>query len=532
MINNLITNLIQKKNPIIDDAIQLIKDVYLQDINEENPKPWVVGYSGGKDSSTVVQLIFEALTQLSKEQLHKKIYIISSDTLVETPLIISFINRTLQRIQDRALELNLPIETHKVKPNYKQSFWSMLIGQGYPSPNQNFRWCTDRLKIEPANRFITEKVSEHGEVIMVLGMRDNESATRANVMKSYTVEGKVLMRHSTLTKALVFAPIRNFSVDDVWNYLNNHESPWGDDNKTLQKLYQDSSSDAECPLVIDKSIKESAGSCGNSRFGCWTCTVVTEDKAVKGFIDNGEEWLKPLLSFRDWLVDIRDERIYRQKYRKNGQIYFTDVTIETKEDKAYVVIPKKSRRSRGYIPLENFEIVKKEKLKEYLLYNNIDLSDFDDTNLLIESLDDDGKVKYERLGLGPFTMVAREMILRKLLQLQNEVEFPDGLKFDLIKKEELKIIRKIWLDNGELHDKLPQIFAEEMGYDLDWEYNDRPLFDSNQLTDLELLCQEHNVDFKALKSLISIQKQYNGYKIRRGIYQDIEKALKQDYLHL
>ena len=135
---------------------------------------------------------------------------------------------------------------------------------------------------------------------MVLGVREDESATRANVIRSHTVEGKILMRHSTLSNAYVYAPIKTFDLDDVWDYLLNNPSPWGDDNYELHRLYQDSSS-GECPLVVDKTVKDTAGSCGNSRFGCWVCTVVNEDKALSGFIQTGHDWMKPLLNFRNWL---------------------------------------------------------------------------------------------------------------------------------------------------------------------------------------------------------------------------------------
>ncbi|KHF41544.1 DNA phosphorothioation system sulfurtransferase DndC [Halalkalibacter okhensis] len=521
MINNLISNMINKDFPKVDEAKKLVQEMYLED-----HRPWVVGYSGGKDSTVVVQLVFEALSGLPKESLHKKVYVISSDTLVETPLIISSINDTLRRVQEHALKLGLPIETHKVKPPAEKSFWANIIGKGYPSPNQKFRWCTDRLKIEPANQFILDKVSAFGEVIMVLGVRDDESATRANVMKSHTVEGKVLMRHSTLSNAFVFAPIRNFSLDDVWNYLLNSDSPWGDDNHALNKLYQDSSS-GECPLVVDKTIKESAGSCGNSRFGCWTCTVVTEDKALNGFIESGEDWMLPLLEFRNWLADIRDVRSYRQKYRMNGQVYYRDVRVETIDGQEFVIIPKKSRKREEKILLDSFEIVEKTDLKEYIIKHNIDLSTGDEPNILIKDED-----KYQRLGLGPFTMEARELILRKLLEVQRDLKHPSEQHHELISEEELKVIRRYWLDSGEFEDRVPQIFREVMGYDLNWEFDDRPLFDAEQITDLELLSQEMNVDMKLLKRLIAIEKDYNGYKIRRGISQEIEKALKQDYLHL
>ncbi|MGR5981761.1 hypothetical protein ACT7CN_05345 [Bacillus cereus] len=124
MLNNLITDLINNKNDFVSEAKEHIKKVYRAD-----DRPWVVGYSGGKDSTVVVQLVFEALSELPTEQLHKKVYVISSDTLVETPLIIQSINVTLHRIQEEALKRDLPIETHKVKPKYEQSFWANIIGK-------------------------------------------------------------------------------------------------------------------------------------------------------------------------------------------------------------------------------------------------------------------------------------------------------------------------------------------------------------------------------------------------------------------
>lgn len=522
MSNGIITNLFSKTNSLIDEAKQQIKEVYKTDT-----RPWVVGYSGGKDSTVVVQLVFEALCELPKEDLNKKVYVISSDTLVETPLIIQSINHTLRNIQDEALKRELPIETHKVKPMVDQSFWVNIIGKGYPSPNQQFRWCTDRMKIEPANQFIMDKVDSFGEVIMVLGVREDESATRANVIRSHTVEGKVLMRHSTLSNAYVYAPIKSLSVDDVWDYLLNNQSPWGDDNFELHRLYQDSSS-GECPLVVDQSIKESAGSCGNSRFGCWVCTVVNEDKALSGFIQSGHDWMKPLLDFRNWLTSIRDDRTRRMKYRMNGQVYFREVKIEVKDEKEYVLIPKKGGRNKEYIPLEKYEILDKADLKAYLERNNIDLSTSDDPDILIRG--ENGELT--RLGLGPYTMEARAEILQKLLEVQRDLNHPTDENYDLIKDDELREIRKIWFKKGDWEDRVPQIYQDVFGKDLEWEYDDRPLFDKEQISDLELLSDEFKVDIKVLKKLVSIEKDYSGYKVRRGLMDEIDKVLKQDYLHL
>ncbi|WP_191991821.1 DNA phosphorothioation system sulfurtransferase DndC [Bacillus aerolatus] len=518
----IITDLFNEGTSLIDEAKEEIKKVYLSD-----ERPWVVGYSGGKDSTVVVQLVFEALVELPKTALNKKVYIISSDTLVETPLIIQSITTTLRRIQEKAVEMDLPIETHKVKPVVDQSFWVNIIGKGYPSPNQQFRWCTDRLKIDPANQFIMDKVDSFGEVIMVLGVRESESATRANVIRSHTVEGKVLMRHSTLSNAYVYAPIKKFLLDDVWNYLLTVTSPWGDDNYELHRLYQDSNS-GECPLVVDKTIKESAGSCGNSRFGCWVCTVVNEDKALTGFIQSGHDWMKPLLNFRDWLTNIRDDRNMRMKYRMNGQVYFREVQIETKDEVRYVNIPKKGSRQKELIPLKDFDVIEKGGLQTYLDKHHIDLSSSDDPSVLIK--DEEGKLY--RLGLGPFTLEARQEILERLLRVQKQLKHPTDESYELIQEEELREIRKVWFKHGDFEDSLPSIYEKTTGETLDWEKDERMMFDPNELSQLEMLCKEEGIDFKLFKKLILIEKNFAGYKIRRGLMEQLASALKQDYLHL
>lgn len=482
------------------EAKELVKEVYLMD-----ERPWVVGFSGGKDSTAVVQLVFQALQELDASQLHKKVYVISSDTQVETPLIIDKITRTLGRIQKKALELGLPFETQKVRPKVDQTFWSSIIGKGYPTPRQKFRWCTDRLKIEPANRFILDKVDQFGEVIMLLGVRDSESATRAAVMQSHTIEGKKLMRHSTLRNAFVFAPIRTFDVDDVWEFLLQYESPWGDDNNELLELYQ--SSNSECPLIVDKEVKESAGSCGNSRFGCWTCTVVSEDKALSGFINNGIDWLRPLYDFRSFLVQIREDHSKRQKQRMNGEVYLLPYNDE---------------------PEEGQVIIAKADIKQYLDSNNINLATVEDLNILVE--EEDGSLK--RFGVGPFTLKAREEILRQLLRTQKQVRELYDPNVELITVEELKAIRKYWHDDLQWEDRLPLIVEEETGETYDWNHNDRPVFKEDQLTDLETLCQEEGVNLSVLKQLISVEKDYSGVKVRRGLFQAFDKTLKQDFLHL
>lgn len=297
-----------------DNIHREIQEVYL-----ENARPWVIGYSGGKDSTTALQLVWYALAELPVEERKYPVYVISSDTLVETPVIVSYITNTLERIDAIAREQKMPFQTDIVRPKINDTFWVNLIGRGYPAPYNRFRWCTDRMKIRPANKFVLDKVAEHGEVIMVLGVRKGESATRDQVLSLHSIQNSLLLRHSTLPNAFVYAPIVDFSLNDVWLYLLNVPSPWNGDNKQLVTLYRNTNAQGECPLVVD----ETTPSCGNSRFGCWTCTVVTKDKAMEGLIDNGEDWMQPLLDFRDFLAETQDPEKkpeIREHRRRNGQI--------------------------------------------------------------------------------------------------------------------------------------------------------------------------------------------------------------------
>ena len=218
--------------PLIKRTKEKIKEIYLRD-----DMPWVIGYSGGKDSTCTAQIIVDALLDLSDKgiPLKKMVYIISSDTMVETPMIIDTISDTITRINKLSNKYKLPIEAKIIRPNISKSFWVNMIGRGYPCPNQTFRWCTDRLKIEPANQFIESIISEYGEAVMILGVREGESQSRDRVLENHTIEGKDLMRHTTQANSYVFAPIREFTKDDVWNYLLTHKSPWGSDNLKLFK---------------------------------------------------------------------------------------------------------------------------------------------------------------------------------------------------------------------------------------------------------------------------------------------------------
>lgn len=285
---------------------------YLYDENHE--RPWVIGFSGGKDSTLLLQLVWNTIKKIPSELRTRQIHVVCNNTLVENPRILSFIDRTLDRIQRAAAEQGLPITVKQTFPELEDSFWTNLLGRGYPAPISNFRWCTDRLKIKPTTKYIQSVIEKKGEAIILLGTRSDESSNRAKSMKKHEKYGQQRLRKHVLPNAFVYAPIKDITTNEVWQYLMQMSPPWGGSHKELVTLYRNASSD-DCPLVIDKTTP----SCGNSRFGCWVCTVVNKDKSMEGLIDNGEEWMLPLVEIRNLIADERGNPEWREETRMNGQ---------------------------------------------------------------------------------------------------------------------------------------------------------------------------------------------------------------------
>ncbi|MBI3095495.1 MAG: DNA phosphorothioation system sulfurtransferase DndC [Rhodocyclales bacterium] len=275
-------------------------------------RPWVVAFSGGKDSTVVLQLVFNMLLGLGTRAT-KPIFVISSDTQVEAPNVAEYVTAAMDSIQQAATKLRLPISTILVRPTPAESYWGKLIGKGYPPPSRWFRWCTSNMKIKPSRRAIEDITLNHGSVILLLGTRISESSQRGRTMQAREINSRGLNPHHEIPNALVATPIANWTTDDVWEYLSDNPCPWGGNHSFLFSLYRQASG-GECPVIFDLSTP----SCGGSRFGCWTCTVVKEDKSLQGFIRSGEEHLQPLVDFRDWLIDLRDKPGYRSEVKRNG----------------------------------------------------------------------------------------------------------------------------------------------------------------------------------------------------------------------
>lgn len=452
----------------IDLLHEEIRELYLAD-----QVPWIIGYSGGKDSTAVLQLIWNALEGIPEEQRKKTVYVITTDTMVENPVVSMWVERSHDSMRSTASTKNLPFEPKLLRPKTEESFWVNLIGRGYPAPRHKFRWCTERLKIRPSNRFISDVVTRNGEAILCIGARKAESAARAKVMERNTKfrARDRLSPSATLAGCLIYTPVETWTNDDIWIYLNRSKNPWGITNKDLMGMYAGASPDGECPLVVD----DSTPSCGDSRFGCYVCTLVEKDKSMTAMIQNDveKEWMMPLLDLRNAL-----------DFRTNGD------SPETQSDHH--------------------------------------LRDFRRMTGAVQVLDSGKSVP------GPYTQQSREDWLRRLLAAQTHIRRhgpPDVRGIQLITPEELQEIRRIWvIDKHELEDRLPVIYRETTGQ----EYTGSALDDdlvlgAPEMGQLDEVCGGDRLHYELTRELLSMTRQQRGAAKRAGLFGQLEKTFGKHF---
>lgn len=436
------------------EIIEEMRHVYLHD-----QRPWMLGFSGGKDSTLLCQLTFEMLRTLSAEERKKKVYIVTSDTMVENPIIQKYMHKMSSAINKASIAEGLNVEAHILYPEIRQTFWSLVIGLGYPTPEApGFRWCTERLKINPSNKFTYDTIKRDGEIVILLGVRKAESSARSKSISAHEIEGKLLSPHVSIPKAYVYNPLSEIDNSIVWEYLLKGDgiSAWGTDNKYLFSLYQGENLGEE-QSVLGEVDKDRIPITGNSRFGCWCCTMVKEDKSLQNFIEHGAVELLPLRRFRNWLVELRANPDARDWRRRNGSVYFN---------------------AAG------------------------------------------------EFGRGPFTLTTRKMILRELLKLEEETGF------NLISIDELKMIDKLWEDEGDLSRRaLVEIYYEVKKKRLPWDQYKHAKYDEETIASISSLCEKYDVPFDLVSRLL-ISVDNTKFFTRSAVSaKEVERIMNQGWLH-
>ncbi|MBQ2951243.1 MAG: DNA phosphorothioation system sulfurtransferase DndC [Prevotella sp.] len=437
-------------NRRIEYIIDEILDQYMYaDVTD---RPWIIGFSGGKDSTVLLTLVWLALRKIKEEkivpfQLRRSIYVVCNDTMVDNPIISAYVDDVLSQIEKTAREEDLPIFVRKTVPKLEDSFWVNVIGKGYPVPNTAFRWCTDKMKIKPTARFITEQVDECGEAIILIGTRKAESATRARSIKKHEIHGQRLTHHTILHNTYVYAPIKELMLEEVWYIINAIPCPWGFDNKILFNIYLDASADDyECPTVVtDKS----HGSCGQSRFGCWICTVVKDDKSMRSLIKNGREWMQPLYDFRIELDSERNVIENRMPFRRDGRRAVND--------------------------------------------------------------------------MGPYIFSYRAKILRRLLEVQHELQQRDP-KIKLISDQELIAIQVNWYRDFNFGYQVSEIYNSIYKESFSMEENEKNKLEAELMREV---CKNNPDEGELIEQLLLLQKSKSLMQRRRGLKNEIELRLKE-----
>lgn len=302
--------------------------------------PWVVAYSGGKDSTLLLQLVWEVVAALPPDDRTRPVVVVGNDTLVESPLVIRHLHESLATIGRAANIAGLPFDTTVTRPCVDQTFWVNVIGRGYIPPTRNFRWCTDRMKILPTSRLLKRLTLESDGSVLLVGTRRHESTTRRRAMDRRRGDTGDLNPHSAIRKCMMFAPLADLTDNDVWITLIQRTPPWGGSHRRLITLYRNAGG-GDCPLILSK---EQAPSCGSTspRFGCWTCTVVTKDRSLRGLIDSGHTdaaKLELMFDFREWLVELREDHKNRlpvrrdgsTKYRADGSLVYGPFTMAVRK---------------------------------------------------------------------------------------------------------------------------------------------------------------------------------------------------------
>jgi DNA sulfur modification protein DndC len=315
------------------EKISTLKANLREEYLAQHSWPWVLGFSGGKDSTLLAHFVVEMLKQIAPDDRHRPITFLSNNTLVESPIFQSYVDRQLEVLRANLTALKLPISIVQTNPEPKGSFWFNLIGKGYPAPSPSFRWCTNHMKVKPTVRFLQLQADQFGGAILLLGIRRSESSQRAKTIARHELnqsgENNRLTPHTDVADCHIFAPIKEFTTEEVWALLLQLRPPWGGSYRELVGMYRDAHT-GECPFVVSENDNASCGT-SNARFGCWTCTVVKKDRALDALAaSQDDESLEKLAAFRVRIKQISDDPANRSLVRRNGQPGLGPLNLEAR----------------------------------------------------------------------------------------------------------------------------------------------------------------------------------------------------------
>jgi DNA sulfur modification protein DndC len=311
--------------------------------------PWVVGFSGGKDSTIIVHIVVEAIRKGARLN---KVYVVYEDTLLEHPQLkqsaLELLN-SLIRVSEN--ELDGIVEPVIVRPAPGEDFISMMVLRGYPAPGPRFRWCTRVLKLKPLLRFV--RGLEH--FAMVSGVRLNESSYRRSnlVNKDFVYDGIAKVSFYGI-ETIAIMPILSWSNGDVIKFLRTYHRWDGKSYDYLLNLYGFNNLDEKLMDNVPITV----------RFGCWVCTVIRREKMPIP---------QPLLEAKQQLIQVTKKDL-RYRERVSGKLSKLNIEGRKRVAEIFLQALQKAPEAFGY------DI---EKLKECL---ETVISDYNDTQQTCKDL--------------------------------------------------------------------------------------------------------------------------------------------------
>lgn len=304
-----------------DDPVLLAIEVAKRALEQRHDSHWIVGFSGGKDSTATLKILLTAHKYAKrKPEFFEVIY---CDTGVENLVLDRYVKSVFKAMKSEAEEDGLPVRTRLLKAPIHDRFFVKIIGRGYPPPTNSFRWCTNGLRIRPVATHILSHKPE--STVLALGIRRGESVQRDRVIAKSS--GSHWQKQQEGKKSYdLFAPIINLDTASVWDAVFGLSKPRSIRSQVLEDMYREAS--GECPIIKSPQ----APPCASGRFGCWTCTVVRKDKSAQKLIDAGHEELRPFINFRNWLTEIRNDPNRRWPARRSGAMGMGPFTLAAREE--------------------------------------------------------------------------------------------------------------------------------------------------------------------------------------------------------
>lgn len=355
-------------NTLDNFAMELLEYYYNND-----PRTLCIAFSGGKDSTAVLYLVCSMLMQLKIKNINldKNIYVINSNTLAELPPLLNHLESALNSVRAYALKYDLPIIVKEVFPEEKDTLNVQLLGVGMPPPSNTFRWCTDKLKVNPIDKKIKE-IFPDGMFISVIGTRRDESFSRSTRIEKLSVKGTNLKINDRYPNASNLMPIEDWSTKDVWEYLFKQKNDLVNID-FLWQLYSDASGKSanECSFVAagGKNIDDGKLGCGVSRFGCWQCYMVRDtDKSLDGLMKSGYNNVELYKEYRDWFWNLTQKGWEKTRDVYNHRTQVKDLYNKGGEDspKFGMTMPKGLKLQIRKKSLKKF-LELQDKLKETII---------------------------------------------------------------------------------------------------------------------------------------------------------------------